>query len=105
MKPKPKKVQAPEGCSNYLTPGKIYDVIGFWDEGTGQRGYRFSIVANNGYIANCTELGCVHLNGQDWIVIETETENIPKSEEEKAIELLKSKGYKILKPALEFKEI
>ena len=69
---KPKKVQAPEGCSIYLTPGKNYNVTGFWLDEATEDGYGFTI--NDDHIQElcCFEFCCAHLNGGNWIIIETE---------------------------------
>lgn len=70
---KPKKVQAPEVYSICLTPGKIYDVVGFWINGAGACGYRFKIMSDNNDELLCRENECSHLNGGNWIIVETES--------------------------------
>jgi hypothetical protein len=76
MTKRPKRVQAPEGCASYLTAGKIYDVVGFWSENCGKPlGYRFTILDDLGNKQMCLERICCHLNGKDWIIVETETED------------------------------
>jgi hypothetical protein len=76
MTKRPKRVQAPEGCADYLTAGKIYDVVGFfgnlWSESLG---YGFKIKDDSDKILRCNEKQSVHLNDQDWIIVETETED------------------------------
>lgn len=74
---KPKKVQAPDGCSENFTPGKIYDVIGFWVDGIGKNGHRFTIIADCGIEADCLEKNCAHLKGKDWIIVEAEPITYP----------------------------
>jgi len=74
---KPKKVQAPDGCSENFTPGKIYDVVGFWIEGIGENGHRFTIKADSGVKAYCLQKNCAHLKGKNWIIIETEPITYP----------------------------
>lgn len=65
---KVKKVLAPEGCQDYLTAGRIYDVVKFW----GVHGDLFTIIADNGLEAFCQLTKCLHLKRKDWIIIETE---------------------------------
>ena len=72
MTKRPKRVKAPEGCESYLTAGKIYDVLGFWYDWEESFGYSFTILNDEGYIAECLEKNCDHLNGKDWIIVETE---------------------------------
>jgi hypothetical protein len=69
---KPTKVQAPEGCSSYLTAGRIYDIGGFWRTKSKISGrYGFRIVDDEGEEIHCREQACPHLNGGDWIIVET----------------------------------
>jgi hypothetical protein len=71
---KPTKVQAPEGCYNNFTHGKIYDVVGFWDElYMHKTGFAMLVIDNNGRIQQCLSKNCPHLNDKDWIIIETES--------------------------------
>jgi hypothetical protein len=72
---KPKKVQSPELCSDYLTPGKIYNVVGFWRRGSGVYGYRFTIKDDNGNILYCLQEKCYHIKYNNWIIIEIENES------------------------------
>ena len=70
---KPKKVQAPEGCQSYLTAGKVYDVVSCDQSASEEYGYGFSILTDMGTKAHCIERKCAHLNGCDWIVVESQT--------------------------------
>jgi len=74
---KPKKVQAPQGCESYLTAGKVYDVVSCDPYSSKQCGYGFSILNDMGNKAHCLERKCGHLNGVDWIVVQS----IPKRQE------------------------
>jgi hypothetical protein len=68
---KPTKVQAPEGCDEYLTAGKIYDVVGYW-ENQSKKLDGFQIIDDEGDRLDCVATGCAFLNGGDWIIVETE---------------------------------
>lgn len=69
---KPLIVKAPEGCEDYLTPGKEYECFGqeyanskwyFWiksDNSSGELDVLSSIYES------------LHLNFQDWIVVKSE---------------------------------
>ena len=57
---------APDGCCNYLTPGKEYLITDFWDEKDVEFGYCFNIEDNDGLILHCLEFGCEFLNGKSW---------------------------------------
>jgi hypothetical protein len=72
MTKRPKRVQAPEGCADYITAGKIYDVVGFWGNWDETYGHGFQILHDNGGISDCSERMCAYLNDQDWIIVETE---------------------------------
>jgi hypothetical protein len=69
---KPKKVQAPEGCEQWITPRRVYDVTRCDDSGDEESGYGFFIVSDLGSEIYCLERHCAHLNGGDWVIIETE---------------------------------
>jgi hypothetical protein len=75
MTKRPKRVQAPEGCKSWLTPGKIYDVIGFWVDWDDEYGHYFNIIDEKGREIDCSEKKCPNLYGKDWIIVETETED------------------------------
>ena len=64
----PKIVIAPEGCHEYLTAGKEYNVLGMWDEWDLYLGYKFKIIDDNNENADCLENNCTHLNGGNWII-------------------------------------
>ena len=72
---KPTKVQAPEGCSDYLTPGKIYEVEGFWGKFDSEYGHRIKTINDFGHNTLTSEKKSPHLNNQDWIVVEREGDN------------------------------
>jgi hypothetical protein len=58
---KPEYVIAPEGCEDYLTPGKSYRVVD-------SRGGYFSIIDDDDdLLSSCLLTDCVHANG-DWII-------------------------------------
>jgi hypothetical protein len=69
----PLKVQAPEGCDSYLTAGKIYDVVGYWEKLNRAQGHGFNIIDDEGYEISCREKNCAHIDGKNWIIIETES--------------------------------
>jgi uncharacterized protein YndB with AHSA1/START domain len=69
---KPTKVQAPEGCAKWLTSGKIYDVVNCENSANPELGHRFNILSDDSDKLICREKSCGHLNGGDWIIIETE---------------------------------
>jgi len=62
----PKYVIAPEGCSEYLTPGRRYEVRSA-KSGQCEQG-RFRITTDMGLNASCRFNECPHLNGGDWII-------------------------------------
>lgn len=68
--PKPKKVKAPEGCLEYLTAGKEYDVLKIMTYG--RYGYMLEIMSDNGIMIFTNEFKSLHLNGKNWIVTEYE---------------------------------
>jgi hypothetical protein len=72
MTARPTKVQAPDGCESYLTPGKIYNVAGYWGRWTKKNGHTFHIILDDGDKSCFVEKKCLHLNGKNWIVIERE---------------------------------
>lgn len=61
-------VIAPEGCKDYLTPFKEYEVDGIWAESDDERGFGIVIINDDGYKLGCLEKECAGLNGQDWII-------------------------------------
>jgi hypothetical protein len=69
---KPIKVQAPDGCQSYLTAGKVYQVISCEPPPSDKLGYGFTILNDMGTESHCIERHCDHLNGNNWIIIETE---------------------------------
>jgi hypothetical protein len=70
---KPKRVQAPEGCSWYLTPGKVYDIFILHEvEYSEKLGHLFIIINDLGTETTTNEKKSYHLNCQDWIIIERE---------------------------------
>lgn len=70
---KPKRVQAPEGCSMYLTPGKIYDIVKVHEvEYSEMLGYLLTIINDLGSETATNEKKSYHLNCQDWIIVERE---------------------------------
>ena len=68
-------VIAPEGCQNYLTAGKEYPVVDFWEEEQPNLGYHFIIKSDFGNI-KCLEKKCSHLNDKDWILKPTTHEKV-----------------------------
>jgi len=73
----PKVVRAPEGCRDYLTAGKVYEVtrVGGFNP---NRRHKFYCIDDVGQIIFCIEKKCHHLNGGDWIVVEREGEEREK---------------------------
>jgi hypothetical protein len=70
---KPKKVQAPEGYSMYLTPGKVYDITKVHEvEYSEKLGHLFTIINDLGTETTTNEKNSYHTNNQDWIIVETE---------------------------------
>ncbi len=57
-------VIAPEGCEEYLTPGKEYEVILLWGHTA------FKIKDDEGDIIHCRIKDCAHLNFKHWILKE-----------------------------------
>jgi hypothetical protein len=59
----PKFAIAPEGCCNYLTAGKKYEILKFNEE-------FFSIIDEEGTKLHYCIIngGCSHLNGKNWIL-------------------------------------
>jgi len=72
---KPTKVQAPDGCHSHLTAGKVYDVAGFWDIWNSVNGHAFFVITDSNCKLKCLERNCAHLNGKNWIIIETENDS------------------------------
>ena len=69
----PKIVQAPEGCEDYLTAGKNYNVTGLWRSNYSESlGFRFNIMCDDSMEIGCLENNCSHANG-NWIIIERES--------------------------------
>jgi hypothetical protein len=68
----PKYVIAPEGCADYLTAGKRYEVLD-WAHST-RFGGCFDIIGDDGkrYWAALRE--CANINGGDWIIPDDEAE-------------------------------
>jgi hypothetical protein len=60
---------APEGCEEYLTPGKLYEIE---EEDKSTFKSTFCIISDTGMVLLCLKRGCKHLNGQDWKIIEEE---------------------------------
>ena len=70
---KPKRVQATYGCDPHLTAGRIYDVAKvLTDIRREDIGWAFEINSDIKTLCVCIEIGCPHLNGNNWIIIETE---------------------------------
>ena len=61
-------VIAPEGCETYLTAGKEYPIVDFWEKEHSFYGFRFNITDDEGDIMKCLEKVCSHLNNKDWIL-------------------------------------
>lgn len=59
-----KKVKAPEGCGEYLTPGKEYDVLNLRRSGPS---LFFEIYDDLQSLMSCQLKNCHHLNGLNWI--------------------------------------
>lgn len=66
----PVKVQAPDVCEIYLTPGKRYKVINArdWDE---NNGWWITLIDDDGIKISGYERKSVHLRGSNWIVVKT----------------------------------
>lgn len=62
----PKYVIAPEGCADYLTPGKRYQAIRPIPDS--ECGFFFCILNDGNLITSCSLYRCLHLNGGDWII-------------------------------------
>jgi len=56
-------VIAPEGCREWLTPNKEYEIIKIDTDKLG-----FSIIADEGSFIYCSFKSCGHLKGGDWII-------------------------------------
>lgn len=59
----------PRGCRASLTPGKEYSILRFKDGGF------FEIIDDDGFhLQFCKEKNCAHLNGRDWMILDTESD-------------------------------
>lgn len=65
---RPEFVIAPEGCSDYLTPGKAYRAFAVFGDGG------FSIRDDDGDIITCRLHACPHLYDQDWVIPDNKPE-------------------------------
>lgn len=68
-----RKVKCPDGAFDNLTPGKEYDVLGYWENPSEKLGDCFEILNDIDKNAMCVEFNCAHLNRHDWIVTERST--------------------------------
>jgi hypothetical protein len=64
----PKIVKAPEGCEDYLTPGKEYKVRSA--KRRSDTFFVFEITDDEGGNLFCLLRSCGHLVGKDWIIVE-----------------------------------
>lgn len=62
----PSIASPPEGCCDYLTPGKEYDIKVL--EHSAYFGYHFQTVNDDGGVVYANQYRCPHLNGKDWII-------------------------------------
>ncbi|MBY8333152.1 hypothetical protein [Qipengyuania pacifica] len=70
------EVIAPEGCNEYLTPGKAYEAFGADDDEDS-----FKVIDDTGDTLFCLRTGDAHLNGLDWITpvdqVDAHAEQVP----------------------------
>lgn len=78
----PKYVIAPEGCLEYLTPGKRYETIRPVPDSA--YGFFFCILNDENLSTSCSLYRCPHLNGGDWIIPD-DTESVPVDDERRFI--------------------
>jgi len=69
----PKYVIAPEGCEDYLTPGRRYEVHNFCTNDT--YGGTIHITTDDGSYIFCLLKKCPHLNGGNWIIPDDEADD------------------------------
>lgn len=62
-------VIAPDGCESYLTPGKKYAIKDLEFNKFLER-FSFSITTDKQGEIFCLSVGCLHLNGKNWIIPE-----------------------------------
>lgn len=60
------KVKAPEGCKEWLTPGKEYEPIDP-RRYSGEEPVFFTLIDDHGETISCKLKKCHNLNGKDWI--------------------------------------
>lgn len=75
-------VIAPEGCEDYLTAGKEYEVVEAIEESTNKYGSLFSIIDDDGDMIETVEKKSAHLKFQSWILSPTTHDN---SQDDKTI--------------------
>lgn len=59
------------GHESYITRGKRYPVTEVSEDSTRNHGRSFYLISDNGNTSYCLELGCAHLNGGSWVLVET----------------------------------
>lgn len=73
---------APEGCEDYLTPGKMYETLNVDDDG-------FDVIDDDGDVLYCLWKGCAHSKG-DWGRVDvdltgvTDRDDLPVNHDENA---------------------
>ena len=57
-------------CESYITRGKKYPVTEVSEDSTRNHGRSFYLINDSGNTSYCLELGCAHLNGGSWELVE-----------------------------------